>query len=153
MQPSAAPSPRQVVVVEQTVFTSATDQPEGAHPSNFCRPVRSDEMPYAQDFKATPEWRPLPLGWLQGNPISFVKVENKRRRNQVIPSPEEEAADAALVIELGYRVEDHDGAALVVPFARVRPGEDTRAEYLDPARVHYRCPAGECKGRLTVYPD
>ena len=149
MQPSAAPSPRQVVVVEQTVFTSASDQPEGAHPSNFCRAVRTDEMPYTQDFKATPEWRPLPLGWLQGNPVSFVKVENKRRRRQVLPSPQEEDADAALVIELGLLVGDAD----VRPFALVRPGEDNRVEYLDPAAVYFRCRAGECKGRLTVYPD
>jgi hypothetical protein len=135
-----APAPRppapalraRLVVVAQVVHVPPDGGPTPLA-YQFGRELETDEQPYGpRRVRAGAGWEPLDYGWLGGpDGVGLVVVENEEgRRPRVVPTPEERADTLARVVELGVIAELPDGARVVVPFARVRPGE---ARDLDPA--------------------
>ncbi len=108
---------------------------EGIDETNVCfttaRDGREDGV-YTRRKKATLEWEPLDLGWLEGTPVEIVVIENRAGKNpQVIPSPEEKAGTDASTIEIG--ISTGDGTPLA--FTEIKAG---RFGAFSPiAEVHY----------------
>jgi len=113
--------------------------------ARWWRPVASAEQVYQRRLMAGPSWQPLDSGWIEQ--VGMVVVENVEGHGlQVIPTPEEKAAIAARVVELGLMGDEGDCR----DFACVLPGEHLRLQPTQP--VHLRCRAGEARVVVTVYP-
>lgn len=143
--------PARLTVVE-TVYHQPAAGPPTATESRFSRPLGSDEQPYSRRLTIPTRWVRLDPGWVGGGCAALaLSNEGPVARRTTVPTPEEAAADAALVVTVGVAA-DPEGAT-VAPFARVRPGESLRLEPADPGRLMLVC-SGEAPARvlLTLIP-
>lgn len=123
---------------------SAWDVP-GAELEHFARP----------SLPVGPEWSKLPLGWDEDSPAPAVlhlrHLTGTSR--QKIPSPEELAEEAKLVVEIGVSREQTGIEIGPVPFALLEPGRaPQRFAPVPGLSYHVRCPAGACKIALVAIP-
>lgn len=136
------PGPR-LTAVKTFHRTVHGQQPESI-PVQYERPLTSAEDVYRRHLSCGAEWAVVNLGWLQGQPVGLLSVENLAGQYlQVNPTDEERDATARQVIEIGF---SPDGpACLLIP-----PGESF--EGTPTGDVFVRCRSGETRFALTVFP-
>lgn len=104
---------------------------------------------YSRHCKAGEQWQPLdPSGnsWVR-EAVQLVVSNEEGHFRRVNPTPEEKAAVAARVLELGLFV-----GGTVVPFATLHPTASLRFEPIDPTLLRVRCRSGVARYWLILVP-
>lgn len=132
-----------------TVVEIVHYQSEGGYPvsssSAYGYDVKGDEQPYRRQCRATREWAPLDLGWLEGKPVSLVCVDHNRKVSNVREAP----GKSSPVLEVAVETSQVVSVFAVVRCGhtmRLQPGPDFR-------HVVVRCPQGETTFTITAYPE
>lgn len=139
---------RIVIVDSLSWIPGESGQGTGAD-GRFIRWLETDKDPCGpRNFKATPEWAAVDLGWLKGEPISFLHFANLEGTGLLVnPSKDEKERMAGLTLEIAL-----SEAAAGMPLL-CRPGSHVRVEIAGPQGIRVRCPNGICKYALTVFPN
>ena len=155
----AGPAGRVIVRGDLLFARTRADSPEElAHDYAAWELPGDPPPPYLRPaVNVGPEWSELPLRWDPADPppaVLHVRHLAGSSR-QVIPSPEELAAEDRLVVEIGV---DGAGTTLgepgVAAFALVQPGRaPARFTPLPGLRYHLRCPAGPCRVAVVTVPS
>jgi hypothetical protein len=115
-------------------------------PPPFCQLLTTEEQVWRRIVVVTSEWTPVPLGWLDGQPVSMIILKNEEGQFfQVQPTQEERDAAAARIIEVGV---EYDGK--IHPFTIVRPHMNARFEPVGP--IHIRCQTDHAKVNIIGVP-
>lgn len=131
-----------LTVVKFIAYQPLVKTPENLSPESYTHNLYSDEQIWRREFKVGPEWMPLPLGWLEGQPISLIILHNNEGRfTQLIPTPEERADAMARIVEVGVGE---------TPFTVVRPLQSRDFEPVGPINV--RCRTSSAKLTITAVP-
>lgn len=109
---------------------------------NFSQDVVSDEQPYVRELKVTADWRQLDRGWIKG--CGMMVLENPKTALALIQLAVIPTSEWVPVTELLKTME---------PAFTLRPGRSLRAEPEEIDRLFVRCPSGETKVNLTLYPE
>ncbi len=120
--------------------------------SRFGRHLTSDEQPFVRKLKLTREqgWVPVPTGWLVEASVAVVSLDPDPP--SVIPTEAESRRLRDSFVLLGVE-EVQIEAGWVVPFGKVRRGEDARFEpdVLHRLRLRYQHD-GEARVTVTLFP-
>lgn len=129
----------------QFYFEQIGEEPVGFE-SRFSGVVpHTDEEPWQRKFKAGPEWEPLKLGYLEGENVGVVIIENRAGMGlQTKPTEEERESIQKQVMRVAY-----DASS---PGFLIRPGRFMFVEPADAAKLIIRSEHGTTKGRLLVVP-
>ena len=155
---SVRPADRaRVLFLANLHFQPPNDQPV-SFPSGLERTVRcKDADTYTRKLTLGEEWKPLDAGHLtEADPdgVGLVTVRNDEGRfPHAVPSPEERAALAERVVEVGVYVDNQDGTPGAIAFARVAPGEALPP--FDPAAfrdLRVRCRKGTARVTIHLLP-
>lgn len=145
--------PGKLVVVENVYHIRHDTEPTAVE-SRYSRWLGSYGPAHSDEFEATDEWQPVQSGRVKE--CGLMTIENLAGADlQVVPTPEERARIATLVLEVGFipiggreLAADDRGEIIVLP------GETARFQAAPHARVYLRCRArGERAGaRVTTIP-
>lgn len=144
--PRAAPVKRlaRITVVETVSF----EQTDGKHPqvrSAYSRLVDSTEEVYQRSLPVRTTWTPVDTGWVTAP--GMIHLSNEEGKGlTVIPTREEREAIGAKVVEV--KVDGADDSHVFL----LRPGESMRVYPGPGLKLVARCPAGDSKCALSVYP-
>lgn len=131
-----------------TVVESIYFQPQNGNPkqvsAGFERKLSSTEDPYERNLKITTTWQKIDWGWLE-DVGTFVISNEEGKRLQKIPTPEEEAAIAACVVEISYSQDSKE--AWLIP-----PGESMRGFPKIPQSLFIRCQSETVRIKLFAVP-
>lgn len=136
-------------VVESVYHQGAGEEPTAVE-SRFFRLLQTDEDPYLRRTKVGEDWKAVSCDWVD-RPSVLTLSNEEGRGLQVQPTPEQAAATAAKVILVGVEVEGV-GVSLVLPFARIEPGESCRFCPADVGRLRLRSLSGEARYSLGAFP-
>lgn len=144
IQAKTNPHPR-LTVVGNVYHEDGTGSPKSC-PLNFVQLLKSQEPTEAFMLRVGSEWTPLVVGSDRRASV-IVLCNHEGADRQTYPTPEEKAATAARVVQLGVQCDYDDGyqqAHFVQPFARVAPGQQQPLYPADLALLRVRCvdPAG-----------
>lgn len=150
------------VTVRDGVYYDAPD----VKPTQFARPYAYWAESSADEFppygpKPTVirgEWTPIDTGWLDGR-VGELCLRNEEGRFKVYPTPAQEKAAAARIVQLGVLTrEDADlddpnpAAPPIRPVARVSPGRSCRFQPEPGQELYVRCLADQARCTLTLFP-
>lgn len=140
--------PNRIIVVEQVSWLPGESGQGIPVESRFCRWLETDLDPCGpRNFKALPEWKPIDLGWLKGEKVSFLHFANTEGAASFVNRTKDEKGQLSkMVLEIAL-----SETALDTPLV-LRPGSGIRIEVNNPALIRVRCAAGACKYALTVFP-
>lgn len=140
--------PNRIIVVDMLSWIPGESGQGQPAEGRFCRWLNTDLDPCGpRNFKATPNWTPIDLGWLKDAPISFLHVMNNEGNGLLVnPSKEEKERVSALTLEIALSESGIDAPLLC------RSGTHIRIEVSDPSKLRIRCANGNCKYALTVFP-
>jgi hypothetical protein len=146
------PLDRTRLVVQDTI-SYATPQGETSQDhSNFTHWIKAkDEQPYIRRLTCTDQWEKIPIGWAgEWTACSAFRIENLREVRQVRPTPEEQAAEDAKVIEImfGSIRESTDIDSVFV----ISKGESFRGQPKKFDQVRIRCLSGSTRYAISIYP-
>lgn len=150
-KPMAPNSPvnARLVVVEQIYFQSHNNDPVPLE-RRFVRQLKTDEQPYSRIIKVGKEWQQLDCGWI--DKCSMLHIENIYPQWSVNPTPEERKEVDERIVELAICREDAPSGSIVVGDWDIPCGETFRGtpRFLD--RLYLRCPTGEARCKVTLFP-
>lgn len=145
------------IVAKSTIYYQEESQPiafERGHSESLI----SNEQPYVRKHKATEEWKPLELAWLNGMELKALMVTNDEGRFAVNPTPEErvevmqkEVLIGLLVGETGKRTQ-HDPPPTVVPFLRVTVGDTAIFQPIPGSKLMIKSKSGTTTTLLVAIP-
>jgi hypothetical protein len=141
------PVQRNRLTVVETIYHWLRDGQPIFVQQGWNRLLDSDEDGYKRRVVVKQEWQQLDLGWLKSKPLSAVYLANEREQQAVNPSPEEQAAIEAKVVEVGF-AESGIHAAF-----QIRPGESMRACPIDADRLYLRSRAGIARINILAIPE
>lgn len=134
--------PPRVTVIEQVYYQHPEASPEGVETRYTVMLDPEGEQPWVRRFKVGPEWKFLECGWIKSASLLILANETGKVQS-VIPTPEQKRETEERVIQLGIA-----GCTIV----QVRPGTDCRLEPADLPSLLIRCPTGEARAVLRLYP-
>lgn len=130
-----------------TTVSSVCYQWPGSNPIQFetrsYRWLEEDVQPWERRCKATEEWQPIELGWLDGHSVCMIGIINQEGRfPHRLPSEEQKAEAARKILEIG------------TPelFWRVHPGESFHGDPSSISNLKIRCQSGEAKFLFYAIP-
>ena len=133
-----------ITVVEQVYHRSAPDENPTCASVGFERAMASSEQIYHRVLDVGEGWVPLDCGWVKKP--SLLLLVNRKTRFAVIPTPEQQAAADAAVLE----VELHEACSNPL---LVYPGESQRFCPRHAEGIRLRCITGSLKLDLYAYPE
>jgi hypothetical protein len=148
----APPPPCAIVVIETIVWRPGTTSPPPQCESKFSRQLNSDDAPYARDLKNVgQEWQKVPLGWVveAGGSCGMLSLQNVKAPRSTYPTPAEQAAIDAKVVEVGFDGCPDDLCWLILPGESMRGVPSQKAQ---DGALRVRCRKGACTVRITAFP-
>lgn len=132
--------PPRLVVIGHYYHQNPPGQPRDVE-VRFSRALKSEDQPIlGRRFTVGEEWQKLDFGWIKEP--GLIVIENLEGRfTQKIPFPEEEAAAALKVLEIG--APDHP--VMLVPTNEI-------ASLTPAGEVFVRCRSGSARYSLSVVP-
>lgn len=131
-----------------TIQFSATHQHHGdeAHQVAFNRSeiLGTEVEPWKRRSKATADWKPVDLGWID-RPI-YVVIKNLTHRRTSTPSPEELKLEQAQVIEVAF-------ADSIVPHVRIPVGGAMPFYPVPGVSIKVRCLNGDKDYRVHAFSE
>lgn len=144
--PTMTKAKNRYVVVEMVHFQPIDGQPV-SHESRFNRRVDSEEQPYGpRRTRVTDTWTEIDLGWLRGDNVGQLIIQNDEGKGlQTQPSPEEIRDIKSRVIEVSMG----DSG----PLFRIPPGESIRLTSPAPElSLRLRCVNGPARITFIAFP-
>jgi hypothetical protein len=139
---SGLPVKSRLGVVEHVYHQSSNDQPMQVE-GRFSRPLLSNEQPFRRKLTATQERKRLETAWIDDAGMLCLANE-EGKCEQVVPTPEQRALNAAKVVELSYG--DSDDKWLILP------GETFRGQPSNVKNLFVRCQCGTAECWVTIFP-
>ena len=137
-----------LTVVEQVYHQIAGEQPTSVN-SQFSRVLASDEQPYVRRCKATEDWQPIDIGWVEDVGM-LVIVNNEGTFRHRIPTDEQRAEVAKRVLDVG--VETATGICRILRVWKIPPGESGRGQPIYPKQLRIRSQYGTVLFTIYVFP-
>lgn len=141
--PQGQRTPR-LTVVGQTYYQAPDDDPVLVE-EGWGRDLVSEEGVYRRRVKVGEQWVELDYGWAD-HPSLLVIQNLGAPPRQSVPTEEERAADASLVLHVAFA--DPTGPDVVI-----RPKESCRFTPWGGRTIYLRCPAGVTRVVYTVFPQ
>jgi hypothetical protein len=111
------------------------------------------EQPYNRRMIAVEQWEKIPIGWAgEWGSCSMVYIENIREPRQVRPTPEEQAAEDAKIIEVHFGPASHGGFSADDSIFVIPPGESLRGQPKKFDQIYIRCLSGFARYTISIYP-
>lgn len=137
-----------ITVVEQVAYQQEGESPTSIE-SHFSRWLESTEQPYQRRLTVGPDWLPLDRGWLHQYPrVLFLLRNDGGPPVQRVLSIEETRRRDELTVEIGACFDSEK-----IPVVQVRSGESCRFELGRSASLYLRCPTGESRILITLFPE
>lgn len=108
--------PSKLTIVEEIYYQVSPNEDPYQISTKVSRELKTKEQIWSRKCRATEQWKPLDLGWLEGLGCSLIAIENHAGTfNQVQPTKEELEIEAKKILCLSY--EKNDLGFLIYPQA------------------------------------